>query len=199
MRLTTKIGTALAAAVAIVSFALPASASVHHGHSTFANAPAVTNLINRPDSGNFSADPWANDSISRHTSTTQTGFDTYVVTINDQGSFITIPGNTSPNDGSVTETASNIFGAKATLAGSDTFTVVATRAPDYSAINGKTFTGSNPATSMWPYLIFPAGSIVSVTQGPWSWTYQLKCPQQWAPQLMTQASTGTTGNVLGCV
>ncbi len=199
MRLTARLASVAGVAAAALAIALPANATVHHhGHGTFANAPAVTNLLDRPDSGNYSADPWAYDGISRHTTVTQAGYDTYVVTINDEGSFVTVPGNTSPNSPLAVETASTVYGASTTIAGTDTFTVNATAAPDLSGINGKTFYGSNPATSSWPYLVFPAGTVTHVSQGPWSWTYRLKCPQQWAAQVMTQANTGTTGNIYGC-
>lgn len=187
-------GSAVVAAALVT--AAPANAAIHHHGRSFANAPAVTNLLNRPDSGNFSAAPWAYDQISRHTAVTQTGAHTYVITITDEGSFATIPGNISPNNPLVILTPSLVAGASTTLAGTDTFTVTASSAPDLSAINGKTFTGSLPATSAWPSLIF--SGPIGVTQGPWSWTYRLKCPQRFFTQVMTQANTGTTGNISGC-
>ena len=180
-------------ATAVLAAALSASASVHHG--TFGNATTI--LKNRPDSGNYSPQ-WATDQIQRTTRVTSDGGSTWTVTITDEGSFATIPGGISPNDLGVTLTSSVKMGSSATIAGSDTFTVVATSEPDLSAVNGKTFTGSSPATSSWPELIFGAGNVISSVQDPWGWTYRLKCPFQAAVQTWVDASTGSTGNISGC-
>lgn len=173
---------------------------------------AETQLSNRLDSGN--GGNWATDTITRFLVITKTGVNTYKATVTDEGSFVTIPGALTPNQSSpytgMRLTASRVYRATDSLAGTDSFSFTANRSPDLSRVPKKVPGNADP-TSTWYTLAFPSGTaFTNVTQGPWGWTYQLSCPSfnpNFHPlQIWTDSSTvanndgdaAADGNVHGC-
>lgn len=200
------IAVAAVAAGAVAASAGMASASVHHTavrHAAGFNGTAVAQ-ITRVDSGN--GGPWANDQINRTTTVTQTGPDTYYVTITDEGSFQTIVGANVPNqgDGHAGQLlTANGMGSTATIFGTASYNVTSASGPDMSALSGH-ITGA--PTSTWPDLAFGAGT--SHINNDWGWNYSLTChgfngfhpaAQVWSDTAANgDGNLPGDGNIFGC-
>lgn len=192
-----------AAAVAALTLGTAtANASVHHHHPGFAGfAGIAVAQINRVDSGN--GGDWANDQINRITIVTQTGPNTYHVTINDEGSFHVIPGANVPNQGDGHAGVKLTAIGNGSLGGSASYNVTSAHAPNMAALSGH-ITGA--PTSTWPDLAFGPGT--SHINNDWGWTYSLTCPgfngvhpptQGWADTAANgDGNLPGDGNIFGC-
>lgn len=188
------------AGAGLASAALPASASIHH----YAQLPglAITQLSNRPDGGHGGT--WATDTIQRNLTIHHVGGDAYTATVTDEGSFVTIPGAGTPNQavpyaGDVV-TTSRVAGAMTSLAGTVTYSFTADRAPDFSLVptseSGAPVSGPQ-TTSLWFEQAFPAGTNFTGGLTDYSFSYRLKCPQQFAAQSWTDSQSNGDGNLPG--
>jgi hypothetical protein len=194
---------------AVLSAALPAAASTHYHQLP---GLAITHLYNRPDSGNGTPDTWATDTIQRDLTIRHLGGNNYSATVTDEGSFVTIPGNPTPNQGpgylGDTLTVSRIAGARTMLAGKVTYTFTASHAPDFSLVPSTVY-GSTDPTGTWFKLAFPAGTVFTGgMNNDWTWTYSLWCPsfnpnfhpvQTWTDAASNGAGNlSHDGNIFGC-
>ena len=194
MRLTTRVGTALAAAASVLAFALPASASVHH---TTLPSTITIQMTDHGDT-NVLNQYWAKDSSNNITTVTCNLAGNCTAHMVLEGSFVTIPGEATPNDGTVLVKSNSVVGAKATLAGTADYTFTASQAPLPSGTLVKA-PGDFPRLGDMIALAFPAGTVIS---GPgltaYSITYRQTCPQKFGVQTAVQSAAGNTGNIFGC-
>ena len=197
MRLTTRIGTVLAAAVSVAAFALPASASVHH-HAAALPSTITIQMTDHGDT-NVLNQYWAKDSSNNITTVTCDTAGNCTAHMVLEGSFVTIPGEATPNNGTVLVKSNSVVGAKATLAGAADYTFTASQAPLPSGTLVKA-PGDLPRLGDMIALAFPVGTVIG---GPgltaYSITYRQTCPQQFGTQTAVQSTTGNTGNIYGCV
>ena len=147
-------------------------------------AHALTHLADRPDGGNGTPSTWADDTFSRVLTITQTGGTagayTFTAKLADEGTFTTIKGAPTPNQGP--GYAGDVIKSKVTgpMEGYADFTFTASKLPSTSPNAGVPVSeddhGVAPAgahsTSSWYELAFPAGTTFpSGGIGDWSWTY----------------------------
>lgn len=180
----------------IAAFALliPAAAASAHilpplpsGPPSLLTVHAQTYLTDRPDSGNGTPDPyWADDTFGRVLTITETGstgtgpaitYD-FTATVKDDGSFTTIKGAQTPNQGP--GYAGDLIKSRVTgtLDGYADFAFTASSLPASKPNLGvavfEADHGLVPAdsTSTWYELAFPAGTTFGGAGiGDWSWQY----------------------------
>lgn len=167
--------TALLAAAALAVTAGAASAAppppVH----------ATTTIKNRPDGGNGGT--WAYDNTTRTITITQTGGTpgayTFTAELTDKGTFTTVKGAETPNQGG--SYAGDTIKSKVTgrLRGYADFSFTASTLPSSGANAGVPArendhgTAAANSTSTWYELAFPAGTTFGGAGiGDWSWTYK---------------------------
>src|SRR6185312_471904 len=170
---------AIAAAVSLLATAGAASAAPAAHQSAW---HASTKVTDRPDGGN--GGDWADDSMTRDITIKLTGGTagayTFTAKLKDTGSFTTIKGALTPNQGA--PYTGDVIKSKVTgtRTGYDTFTFTASSLPSGAPNAGvparENDHGGTPAdsTSTWYKLAFPAGTAFSnATENPWSWTYKV--------------------------
>ena len=189
--------TRITAVSAVAAFALAASAGAASAHRTPADPSgpgpslltvhALTNLTDRPDGGNGSPDPyWADDTFGRALTITETGttgtapaitYD-FTATLKDDGSFTTIKGAQTPNQGP--GYAGDVIKSRVTgtMDGYADFTFTASALPsslpNLGVVTHEDDHGLAPSdsTSAWYELAFPAGTMFGGAGiGDWSWKY----------------------------
>ena len=172
--------TILAAAAAVTASAGTASATPHQP-----SVHASTQVTDRPDGGNGGV--WADDTFRRDITITLTGGGpgayTYTATLKDRGSFTTIKGTPTPNQGAPYAGDLIKSKVKGTLRGTADFSFTASSLPN-SGPNADVATkekdhgnaptpGSPQTTSLWYEQAFPAGTTFSGPGiGDWAWTYK---------------------------
>lgn len=146
---------------------------------------AETYLTNRPDSGGNGN--WADDTIDRTITITETGHNggtyDYTAVLKDTGTFKTINGAFTPNQGAP-NTGRHIKGAdEGQMSGTADFTFTATKQPNSGSNLGVPTTENGAAqttpetTSDWYEQAFPTGTQFGGTGiGTWSWTYTWQAP-----------------------
>lgn len=170
---------------------------------------ATSKLTNRPDGGNGNPSNWANDNITRVATIKLVGKDTtlsdcgagashcytYTGTLTDKGSFVTIPGNPTPNQdpasGPKTEKHPAVRGS---MKGGATITFSASSDHPNAALVDKSLDshGADPSgdetTGAWVEQFFTHGTTFG--SGPaltsWSWSYVttgLHPEQRWTDAL----------------
>lgn len=145
---------------------------------------AVSKLTYRPDSGG-GGDNWALDTITRTSSVVWEGNDSsahvYAGAVSDTGTFVTVPGNLTPNQGlhPGTKLGDSTIGTMSGLTAYSftTSQFVGNHAPPAAA------QGVEPiGTSLWYQLFFPASATATSTTYPgelnsgpldWSWSYNI--------------------------
>lgn len=164
---------AASAAPRIVPLPGPSLVTVH----------ALTNLTDRPDSGNGSPDPyWADDTFTRDLTITQTGGTTgaytFTATLKDTGSFTAIKGAQTPNQGPGYTGDLIKSAVTGPLEGYADFAFTASALPATTPNAGVPVSeddhGKVPSdsTSTWYELAFPARTTFSGAGiGDWSWRY----------------------------
>lgn len=160
--------TAAAAGAAIVAFPVAASAAPHP-HAVRAS----TLLTNRGDSGGNG--DWALDRMDRTLTITQTGPHTFTAAVRDTGSFTTIRGAFTPNQGG-TDAGKHIRGrVSGQVNGAASYSFTATTEPSARLVpsreNGDPATTAE-STSDWFEQAFPAGTVFGGAGiGNWNWAY----------------------------
>lgn len=183
------------AAVASVAIA-PLTAAHASVHSSFPSG--ITIQMTDHGDTNTLGNYWAQDSGNNIATVTAQGGGNYTVHMTTEGSFVTNPGEATPNNPAVAVTTNQVVGAKATLAGTADFAFHADQAP---LPNGTTIkvNGNLPRLSDFYKLLFPAGTTFA---GPgltyYSDTYTQTCPFKYGTQTAVQSSYGNTGNIFGC-
>lgn len=141
-------------------------------------ATATTAVTNRDDSGNHGN--WATDAMSRTVTVTRQGAVSarhcgsgatacwfYTGTIEDSGTFTTVPGASSPDAGTPitgTQTGNMVGGSKIEFYASSDSPSPATALA--------TVSGDSPTSSAWAEQLFPAGTqFAGESLTNWSWTY----------------------------
>lgn len=165
------------AAAALAVSAVSASAAPH---SFPVAVRAVTQITDRPDGGNGGT--WADDSMTRSITIIRTGGVpgawTFTARLADRGSFTTIKGALTPNQGG--SYAGDVIKSQVTgrLKGWADFSFTASSLPNSGWNAGVPLAendhGANPAdsTSTWYELAFPAGTTFGGAGiGDWSWKY----------------------------
>lgn len=152
-----------------------AHASVTPCAPSIGSVSATTHLTNRPDSGGNGT--WATDTLTRTFKLTlvsqSAGIYTYTGTVCDGGTFLTIPGAFTPNQGApfTGDTIADLV--KGTVNGTAFFSFTADQPADISLVPP---TGDPGApTSTWYQQAFPAGTVFGGTglENNWSWSYQV--------------------------
>jgi hypothetical protein len=180
-------GSLVATAVAVPATAAGASVSTFPPPFTPqipAHSPSVftshTSLTNRPDSGGNGN--WALDTMTRTLTITETGHNgpgyAYTATVSDTGTFKTISGAYTPNQGPPS-TGKRIQGTvQGSVAGTAQYSFTASKlpasSPNLGVPNSENGAPGTPAetTSSWYEQAFPAGTTFGGTGiGNWSWTY----------------------------
>jgi hypothetical protein len=180
-------GGLVATAVAVPATAASASVPVFPPSftlPTLAHSPFVftahTSLTNRPDSGGNGS--WALDTIKRTLTITETGHSgsvyNFTATVSDTGTFKTISGAYTPNQGSPF-TGKHIHGTvQGDVAGTADYSFTASKLPASTSNLGVPDTESGApvttpeTTSSWYEQAFPAGTTFGGTGiGNWGWTY----------------------------
>lgn len=177
LRARIAIPVAVVAVTGLLATAGIASASPAPHHVT---VRALTFITDRPDSGN--AGDWADDSMTRAITITQTGGSpgayTFTAKLTDDGSFKAIKGAETPNQAA--PYAGNVIKSAVTgsMNGHAGFTFTASRLPRTTFNAGVPVTendhGLDPSdsTSTWYELAFPAGTVFGGAGiGHWGWTY----------------------------
>jgi hypothetical protein len=173
----TAIIAAAATAAALLSAAAPVHAAAHPSWH------ALTLVTDRPDGGNGSPDPyWADDSFTRSLTITGTGGTpgayTFTATLGDIGTFTTVKGEQTPDQGG--SYAGDVIKSKVTgtMTGYADFSFTASALPGSGFNAGVAYSendhGTVPAddTSTWYELAFPAGTVFGGSGiGAWSWHY----------------------------
>lgn len=174
------------AAIVPALVASAASASprpVPHSHGL----TAVTRMINRDDSGGNGN--WAKDDFTRtlaitevpgtvpltDCSATATTCYAFTASLNDQGTFRTIPGAYTPNQGG-TNAGDTIRGVvSGQMQGSGDFaTFYATSLPNMHLVPRFNVGDTNPS-STWPELAFPGGTtFTGLNENPWGYFYSAR-------------------------
>lgn len=185
----------IAAVAALGTTAAASNASVHR--SGFGFPPFYTVQMTNHGDTNTLGNYWAEDSGNNIITLTSLGGGNYTAHMTTEGSFVTNPGQATPNDPAVLVTSNSVAGAKATLAGSADFTFTANRNP-LPAGTAIRVTGNLPRSSGFFKLLFPAGTSFTGGMTSYMFTYAQTCPQKWGVQTATQSSTGNTGNISGC-
>jgi hypothetical protein len=178
MRTTIGITAALAAGTLLATAGAASAAPAAHQPAWHAS----TKVTDRPDGGN--GGDWADDSMTRTLVITRTGGSagayTYTAKLTDTGSFTTIKGTLTPNQGA--PYTGDVIKSKVTgtMTGYDTFTFTASSLPSGGPNAGvpakENDHGNAPAdsTSTWYELAFPSTTTFSsATESPWSWTYKV--------------------------
>ena len=168
---------AVVAAGTLLATAGAASAATHPA------TRAQTKITNRPDGGNGGT--WAYDSMTRSITIKLTGGTagayTFTAKLKDKGSFTTIKGAKTPNQGG--SYAGDTIKSKVTgkMTGHADFSFTASSLPSTTLNAGVPLTendhGNAPApansTSAWYKLAFPSGTTFGGAGiGAWSWTYK---------------------------
>jgi hypothetical protein len=188
---------ALLVTTAAASFASTPASGQHQGKP----AEAVTAIASRDDSGG-AGNTWAKDRISRDLKVYYLGKSTepahaaapymYYATITDTGTFSDLPGQLTPNQGApLTGTVLQDRQVSGPMSGSASWSLfyaskmVAAHKGDAYLVPG--FLGKQVsnlpayATSTWPELAFPAGTVFAGPDGQaadamnlvgWGWNYQ---------------------------
>jgi hypothetical protein len=185
---------------------------------------AITAMLNRDDSGGNGN--WAKDSFVRVLTVTQqeptvppadcsptaTVCYAFTASLKDAGSFRTIPGAYTPNQGG-TDAGEHIRGVvQGDLHGSGDFaTFYATALPSAGLVPLFNTGDANPSY-LWPELAFPAGTVFAgLNEDPWGYFYTAKVQtgvrghsvvqtQRWADtsDLANDGGQGpTAGNITG--
>lgn len=158
-----------------------------------ATAIATTHITNDPDSGHGIPPDWATDTIGRTVSVTLTGQVpgtdcglaadagcwSFAASLNDNGSFVTIPGAGTPNQSCAGCAGEHVRSAvRGMLHGTYAITFDASSpAPDAGLVpaahDDHGVATSPPFTSTaWPELFFPAGtSFGGPAGGAYDWSY----------------------------
>lgn len=186
MRKNTRYLAAALAAGALVTIGAGSASA----HTTGGTVTAQTKTIDRGDSGG-AGNNWAYDSMGRKVTITYLGKAgpagtpyQYEATVTDAGTFKTIPGQLTPNQGGryagTVEPATQITGS---ITGGGDYSLDASAKVNSprtwanlgvpTALRGLTQNGLYP-TGTWPELAFPAGTTFA---GPglfnWGWTYKV--------------------------
>lgn len=165
-----------------LAFAAPATADPNSG---------TTQITGAPDGGQHG--DWASDNFSRYTTVTPNADGSYDVTINDNGSFTTLAGASSPRDG-VTLPDTPVTGD---LKGQMTFKVISEVKPNAEllpkSVNGK------PNTSDWPRRLFPPDTDVTITSTGYTWLYSTKCESWKDSSDNNDGSDASAGDITGKV
>jgi hypothetical protein len=175
-RTTRTILTAGASTAVLGAMALPASAAPK---PHLRSVTATTLLENRGDSGGSGQD-WATDKLIRSLHVTQTGGKagafTFTAAVSDSGSFTTIAGAATPNQGAPFTGKVIAHVVSGTFKGGATYTFTASRLPRENLVptqeSGTPSSGPR-TTSLWYEQAFPAGTTFG---GPgidndWGWAY----------------------------
>jgi hypothetical protein len=175
---------------AALSFAVAgaASAGTTSPHQHSADVTATTHLVNRPDSGGNGN--WANDNFTRDAAVTPDGSVApvncepapyagpcyaYTASLKDSGSFTTIKGAFTPNQGGAD--AGQLITSKTTgqMSGYGDFTTFyATAKPDAHLVP-RHVSGLADPSYLWPDLFFPStATVTGVNEATWGYNYTLK-------------------------
>jgi hypothetical protein len=194
---------ALAASAALAAGAGAASAATPP--HTLPQPPAtraVTYITDRPDGGN--AGYWADDTMTRTLVITETGGSAgdykFTATLEDQGSFRTIPGALAPDQGGSYAGETERAAVTGEIIGSADFTFTASTLPSSSLVPGyENDHGLTPAddTSAWYELAFPAGTVFGGSGiGTWGWYYVVLTPHD-GLQIWSDTSSNADGDAAG--
>jgi hypothetical protein len=176
--------TAAAACAALAVTGGVASAAPHP-----APVHAVTVIMDRPDGGNGSPDPyWAGDSMTRSVTITRTGGApgayTYRAVLADVGWFTAIRGKQTPNQSGPYAGQTIRSAVTGSMAGWADFTFTASALPSagFNAgvpawENDHGVPSAGQPTSTWYEQAFPAGTTFGGAGiGAWSWSYTAYVP-----------------------
>ena len=203
----------IAAAAAPVLLAGPAGASAHHSPTVQTTYKAVTALTHRSDSGGNGN--WAYDSFTRTARVILRGAAplsacgvvtghcyAYTASLSDQGSFATVTGAFTPNQGAP-YTGDTITGKpKGNLHGYGLFgTFFANQLPDTHLVPTKV-KGDAHASYLWPTLFFHASAVLAGTgnENDWGYTYWTTTGhhQQWVDASFNDGGQDpVAGNISG--
>jgi hypothetical protein len=187
------LGGVMAAAFAVPTTAASASVALFpsppgpHFGSPANVFTATTSITNHPDGGG-SGQPWAIDTFTRTLTIKETGHTgsgssrvyNYTATVSDTGTFKTISGALTPNQGTP-YTGKTIKGVvQGTMTGGASYSFTATSLPTRGRNlgvptheSGNPTSGSPQSTSFWFEQAFPATSITFHGGiGTYSWTYR---------------------------
>ena len=170
------------AIIPVAAAAVAATAGAAHAAPQPVTVHAQTSVTDRPDGGNGGT--WADDTMTRSLTITRTGGApgayTFKASLTDKGSFTTIKGALTPNQGG--SYAGDTIKSKVTgtLKGSADFSFTASSLPASGFNAGVPVTendhGLDPSdsTSTWYELAFPAGTTFGGAGiGAWSWSYNV--------------------------
>ena len=184
--------TRLALIASAAAVALLASAGAASAMPTPISGPAPvhaqTLVLDRPDDGNGSPDPyWADDTFARSITITLTGGRpgdwAFTASLTDIGTFTTIKGRQAPNQGP--GYAGDVIKSRVTgfMTGWADFTFTASNLPDGALVPAlEDDHGHVPAddTSTWFELAFPVHTTFGGAGiGNWAWGYSTTAHQQW--------------------
>jgi hypothetical protein len=150
---------------------------------------AVSKLTYRPDSGG-GGDNWALDTIMRTSSVVWEGNDSsgahvYAGAVSDTGTFVTVPGNLTPNQGGSDKGITLGDSTIGTMSGITAYNFTASQLAGNNAPPAAAQGVEPIGTSLWYELFFPAAGTTSTTttfggtgelsSGPldWSWSYNI--------------------------
>lgn len=173
------ITTAGIAAVSLLATAGAASAAPHPHHQP--SVSASTQVKDRPDGGNGGT--WAYDTFTRSITITRTGgvpgAYTYTATLKDDGSFTTIKGTPTPNQGGTYAGHVIKSKVKGTMRGTADFSFTASSLPSggrNAGVPARENDHGGPvafSTSLWYEQAFPSGTTFGGPGiGTYSWTYK---------------------------
>lgn len=143
---------------------------------------ARTSVTDRPDGGNGTPDPyWADDTFTRTLTITRTGGSqgdySYTAVVSDTGTFRTIKGELTPNQGGSYVGKRITKAVAGQMEGYEDFTFTASSLPSSSpnlgVVTSENDYGSIPAdsTSTWYELAFPSTDTFGGGDTGWSWSY----------------------------
>jgi len=172
-----------AAAIAVAAAAaLLTSGGIANAAARQPSWHALTFVTDRPDGGNGNPDTWADDTMTRSLTVTLTGGSpgayTFTATLGDIGTFTTVKGAPTPNQGG--SYAGDVIKSRVTgqMAGYADFSFTASELPSAAFNAGVAYSendhGADPAdsTSTWYELAFPHGTTFGgIGIGDWSWHY----------------------------
>jgi hypothetical protein len=190
----------VAAAAGILFSAAAASASVPHG-LVFNDPHSLTHVVADPDSGGNGN--WALDNFWRSASVKggaiaplsdcaagATACYSYTARISDRGTFVTIPGAFTPNQGG-TGAGSHIHGiVRGSMSGYGYFGTFYADSKPAAALYPHAFNAGvtpfivgSPSSSTFPERFFPAGTTFEgLNEGVWGYGYTARVTH-WAPVL----------------